>query len=91
MGCEEGLKEPSRHLSAEVYLDLSCRLETLAQDYCANTGCPEEEVLEALLSAAAHFAVHSRPAPDAARQPRALFTGIGASGEDSGSTLLARA
>ena len=60
MGCEEGLKEPSRHLSADVYLDLSCRLETLAQDYCANTGCREEEVLEALLSAAAHFAVHSQ-------------------------------
>ncbi len=60
MGCEETIKERRRHLSAEVYLDLSCRLETLAEDYCANTGCPEEQAVEALLSAAAHYAVHSR-------------------------------
>jgi hypothetical protein len=53
-------EQHARHLPADVYLDLSCRLETMAQDYCAQAGCSEEQALEALLSAAAHYAVHSQ-------------------------------
>jgi hypothetical protein len=56
---EERIKERRRHLSSEVYLELSCHLETLAQDYCAKIGCPDEQALEALLAAAAHFAIYS--------------------------------
>ncbi|HUC69440.1 MAG TPA: hypothetical protein VMA53_28740 [Stellaceae bacterium] len=72
----ESIKAGRRHLSADVYLDISCRLETLAQDYCANTGCPEEEVLEALLSAAAHFAVHSQTIQTFDRVTEKLRTGL---------------
>jgi hypothetical protein len=76
MGCEESIKERKQHLSADVYLDISCRLETPAQDYCANTGCREEEVLEALLSAAAHFAVHSQTIQTFDRVTEKLQTGL---------------
>ena len=48
-----------RHMSADTFLDLSCRVENIAQDYCVRTGCPPEEGIEALLSAAAHYAVWS--------------------------------
>jgi len=60
MRYEDRIKERRRHLSPDVYLELSCRLETLAQDYCTNSGCSDEQALEALLSAAAHFAVYSQ-------------------------------
>jgi hypothetical protein len=47
-------------LSADTYLNLSCRLERIAQDYCAETGCPADQGVEALLSAAAHYALWSQ-------------------------------
>lgn len=46
-------------MSADTFLDLSCRVEHIAQDYCLRTGCPPGEGVEALLSAAAHYAVWS--------------------------------
>jgi hypothetical protein len=76
MGREERIKERRRHLSADVYLDLSCRLETLTLDYCATTGCPEEQALEALLSAAAHYAVHSQTIEAFDRVTEKLRTGL---------------
>lgn len=49
-------------MSADTFLDLSCRVESIAQEYCAKTGCPADEGLEALLTAAAHYAVWSNQA-----------------------------
>lgn len=47
-------------MSADTFLDLSCRVENIAQDYCLRNGCPPGEGVEALLSAAAHYAVWSQ-------------------------------
>jgi hypothetical protein len=48
-----------RHMSADTFLHLSCQVENIAQDYCVRTGCPPGEGVEALLSAAAHYALWS--------------------------------
>src|SRR5690242_3985598 len=47
-------------MSANTFLDLSCQVENIAQDYCLRTGCPPGEGVEALLSAPAHYAVWSQ-------------------------------
>lgn len=47
-------------MSADTFLDLSCQVENIAQDYCLRTGRPPGEGVEALLSAAAHYAVWSQ-------------------------------
>jgi hypothetical protein len=49
-----------RHLSADAFLNLGCHVEHIVHDYCATTGCPAAQGVEALLSAAAHYALWSQ-------------------------------
>lgn len=46
-------------LSADVFLNLSCHVENIAQQYCKKNGFPADQGVEALLAAAAHIAVWS--------------------------------